>query len=73
MRISELVKVLEREKELIGDVQVTMQATLLKDGFSQSGSDIIPDVFESTVETVIAYNKESENLPTKRLRLFWQK
>lgn len=70
MRISELIAMLEMEKSRVGDVEVTMQATMLSDGFSASGSASMPDVFESTVETAIC--KQDGKLG-KRLRLYWQK
>ena len=71
MLISELEALLKREREFMGDVQVTMQATLLPDGYSRTGSDIekLSDVFESTIETAIQYDHGELG---KRLRLFWQ-
>lgn len=70
MKISDLIKELEIAKSTHGDIQVSMQATLLKDGFSSNNSDVMPDVFESTVESSRIY--EAEGVLGKRLRLFWQ-
>ncbi len=69
MLISELIKSLERQKERLGDVQVTMQSTLLQDGFSREGGFAFPDIFEGTVETLIAHD---EGEMGNRVRLYWQ-
>lgn len=69
MLISELIQKLEREKEKYGDIQVTMTGTFLKDGYSQTDSDIIADVFESTVETL---RMQDSGELGDRIRLFWQ-
>lgn len=72
MLISELEALLKREREFVGDVQVTMQATLLPDGYSRTGSDIekLSDVFESTIEQGMIIEKDDDL--GKRLQLFWQ-
>lgn len=69
MKISELIKELESFQERVGDVEVVMQGTLLKDGFSASNSKLMPDVFESTVETIVSKTGGSIG---DRVRLFWQ-
>ena len=69
MRISQLITKLKEEQERIGDVEVTMQATVLSDGYSCINSKTLPDVFESTVSTVM---KQEGGKLGKRLRLFWQ-
>ena len=53
MKISDLIAELEFMKLKHGNIEVTMQGTLLKDGYSQNDSGIMPDVFESPVETLI--------------------
>ena len=69
MKLSQLIKMLQAEQARVGDVEVTMQATLLPDGFSASGSKSHPDVFESTVENVLVQDDDARG---KRVRLFWQ-
>ena len=39
MLISELIEMLEFRKKKLGDIEVTMQGTLLKDGFSTCNSE----------------------------------
>ena len=70
MNISDLITELEMMKLKHGNIEVTMQGTLLEDGFSQTESKVIPDVFESTVETLMLYEKDDSL--GKRVRLFWQ-
>ena len=70
MKISDLITGLELAKLKYGDIEVTMQGTLLTDGFSATDSEAFPDVFESTVETAILCDKN--DALGKRLRLFWQ-
>ena len=70
MKISDLIAELDAAKLKHGHIEVTMQGTLLKDGFSQNNSRTFPDVFESTIESSRIY--ETEGNLGKRLRLFWQ-
>ena len=49
MKISELIKELQRIKKNNGNIEVTCTASLLRDGHG----GLIPDVFESTVENLI--------------------
>jgi len=70
MKISELITELEIAKLKHGDIEVTMQGTTLKDGFSATNFTATPDVFESTVESSRLY--ETDGSLGKRLRLFWQ-
>ncbi|TKB53317.1 hypothetical protein [Ferrimonas aestuarii] len=67
MKISQLIALLEQQQEQLGDVEVTMQATLLPDGYCAAGN--VADVFESTVESV---QELDEGRLGMRLRLFWQ-
>lgn len=69
MKISELIKSLDKVMLDNGDIEVVMQGTLLKDGFSAGNSKLIPDVFESTVETLEVRNSGKMG---KRVRLYWQ-
>jgi hypothetical protein len=69
MKISQLIDLLEHAKQDIGDVEVTMQGTVLPDGFSANDSKACPDVFESTVESSYTYDAGPLG---KRIRLFWQ-
>ena len=69
MKISKLIAVLQAQQAKLGDVEVTMQATLLSDGFSATNTKTMPDVFESTVENVIA---KSDGELGQRVRLYWQ-
>lgn len=48
MKISALIKELQKVKERVGDVEVTCTASLLEDGYC----GVIPDVYESTVENL---------------------
>ena len=70
MKISELITLLETAKLKHGDIEVTMQGTTLQDGFSATNTTAMPDVFESTVESSMLYDKA--DILGKRLRLFWQ-
>lgn len=69
MKISELIRLLETQKQAFGDIEVTMQATLLSNGYSTTNNHAMPDVFESTVESVI--KKEGGKLGD-RLKLTWK-
>lgn len=70
MNIGDLIVELEIMQQKHGDIEVTMQGTCLKDGYSRTEDKIFPDVFESTVETLRLYDDNSEL--GKRIRLFWQ-
>tara|TARA_R110000851_G_C13102760_1_gene569337 strand:- start:80453 stop:80668 length:216 start_codon:yes stop_codon:yes gene_type:complete len=70
MRIDDLIEALANERRLYGNLEVTVQATLLPDGYSQTKSGIMQDVFESTVETMMV--REDGDVFGKRLRLLWQ-
>ncbi|MBL4761510.1 MAG: hypothetical protein JKY93_02285 [Gammaproteobacteria bacterium] len=69
MKISKLILLLEREKKRLGDIEVTMQATVLEDGYASNEGGNIPDVFESTIESSRDYD---DGRLGKRLKLFWQ-
>lgn len=69
MRISQLIDHLKSEQAKHGDLETTMQATLLDDGFSATNTPTMPDVFESTVESSTVLD---EGKLGKRLRLHWQ-
>jgi len=69
MKISQLVYELNRIKEQEGDIEVTVTASYLEDGFCTRGS-ALPDVFESTCETLIVTDKDNGNLDEKRVRLY---
>ncbi len=69
MKISDLVEKLNRLKDKHGDIEVVMQGTLLKDGFSVNNSEIMPDVFPSTVETLEFQETKCHG---KSIRLYWQ-
>lgn len=72
MLISELEALLAQERKREGDIQVTMQGTLLPNGYSRTGSTIekLSDVFESTIEQGMIIEKDDDL--GKRLQLFWQ-
>jgi len=72
MKISKLIEILEHHKANMGDVEVTMQGSALADGFSQHGLKAMPDVFETSIESAIAYDEGEKGINFKRLRLFWQ-
>ena len=69
MKISELITLLEIQKTEFGDLEVTMQATLLSNGYSTTNNHAMPDVFESTIEKSI--KKEGGKLGD-RLELTWK-
>lgn len=71
MLISELIEQLERVKDEDGDLEVTMQGSLLEDGYKARKDSAIVDVFESTVCSMRVYDKDDFVIP-HRLRLFWQ-
>ena len=69
MKISELESMLKKAREKHGDIETTFQATLLPDGYSASNSELIADVFESTIES--SYVRHDGELGT-RLHIQWQ-
>ena len=69
MKISQLIKHLEIQQQTLGDLEVTMQATLLSNGYSATNSPAMPDVFESTIETSI---KKDGGKLGERLKLTWK-
>ena len=69
MKISELQELLARELERNGDIETTMIGTLCPIGYSMGDSDIIKDVFESTIEGAMI--KDDGDLG-KRLHIYWQ-
>ena len=66
MKISLLIKELQKELEAKGDIEVTLTATTWPDGFSTDNT--VPDVFESTVET-LHYGKDKKF--GKHIRLYF--
>ena len=72
MLLSELNRKTSEWIEKYGDIQVTMQSTVLQDGFSKLGctNPKLSDVFESTVESHIHYDATDE-LP-ERVKLLIQ-
>jgi hypothetical protein len=71
MLISELIEQLNGQMERHGDLEVTMKGTLLSEGFSQTNNKNFPDVFESTVETLMLVDNKTEHFD-KRIQIFWQ-
>ena len=69
MKISQLIKHLEIQQQTLGDLEVTMQATLLSNDYSATNSPTMPDVFESTVEKSI---KKDGGKLGDRLELTWK-
>lgn len=69
MKISEVIEMLERQKELNGDIKTTMIATLCPIGYSMGESKVMEDVFESTVESCHVL---TEGKFGKRLMIQWQ-
>lgn len=69
MKISELIRLLEIQKTEFGDLEVTMQATLLSNGYSATNSPDMPDVSEITVEKSI---KKDGDKFCERLELTWK-
>ena len=66
--IEEMKRILKKE----GDMEVTMIATTLNEGYSTTGG--MSDVFESTIESnrVIEKPFGREKKVVKRLQLMWQ-
>jgi hypothetical protein len=60
MKISKLIEELERQKEVIGDCEVMMQATTMRNDGGQ--------IFDSTVETTLAREYKGKQV----LKLYWQ-
>ncbi len=69
MKISEIIKELSIIQSKEGDIEVTCTASLLHDGFAEKNSPI-PDVFESTVETLIVKESPDGAFGSKRVRLY---
>jgi len=59
MNISKLIIELEKIKKAQGDIEVTTTGCLLDDGFSTAGNNNLPDVFESTVESMTVHRDSS--------------
>ena len=68
MKTSALIEELKRSLERNGDLEVVMQATLLENGFSRSGYNVVDDVFMSTVENAKVVSQEDK----PKLQIFWQ-
>lgn len=62
MKISQLVETLKGMQARHGDIEVTCTASTLEDNHGGA----IPDVYESTVETLVVYN-EGDMGPRVRL------
>lgn len=71
MLISELIEQLENVQAKHGDIEVSVTASMLDDGFSESGFEQMPDVFESTCENLIVLEQPVGNLNEKRVRLYF--
>lgn len=69
MKISDLIRELSVIKSNQGDLEVTCTASLLNDGFAEKNSPV-PDVFESTVETLLVKSPEEGSFGQKRVRLY---
>lgn len=71
MLASELIEQLQQHIDREGDIEVTMEGTLLPDGYHMGKHKIgCGDVFESTVSTLLI--QEKNETFEKRIRLFWQ-
>lgn len=71
MKITRLVEELERVREKHGDIEVTVTASLLSDGYSLGSLRNLPDVFESTCENLILQEEPAGCLNFKRVRLYF--
>ena len=70
MKVSQLIEELYQVKEQHGDIEVTLTAALVKDGFSVKDREALPDVFESTCENLIIRDDPKGSLK-KRVRLYF--
>ena len=77
MKISKLIEQLEKLKEIEGDLETVMTATLLPEGFykdkvyedhMKNSKFDDSDVFESTIETLKVDTKNK----VKRVKFYWQ-
>jgi hypothetical protein len=68
MRILSAIEELQRLYEREGNIEITLTASSLPDGHSQSGG-VIPDVYESTFENIKVLQAD-DKLP-KRARLYF--